>query len=176
MSKHGATIKERVPTVGKMMGRSLVLANCLVLMIAICVPAQEGSPISLIINEVMASNSSTKADPQGQYDDWIEIYNHGSVSVDAGGLYLTDDPEKPAKWRIPTTDPTLTTIAPGGYLLIWADGDTEAPGLHASFKLSAGGEELRLLDADAATPIDSMAFPELPTDISQRGLRPQPNS
>ncbi|MEN6574809.1 MAG: lamin tail domain-containing protein [Phycisphaerales bacterium] len=148
------------------MDRSLVLASCLVLMIAACVPAQEGSPILLVINEVMASNSSTKADPQGQYDDWIEVYNYGSVSVDAGGLYLTDDPEKPAKWQIPTTDPILTTIAPGGYLLIWADGDTEAPGLHASFKLSAGGEELCLFDADGATPIDRMAFPELLTDIS----------
>src|SRR4030042_259586 len=33
--------------------------------------------IPLVINEVMASNSKTKADPQGQYDDWVEIYNAG---------------------------------------------------------------------------------------------------
>ncbi|RPJ27294.1 MAG: hypothetical protein EHM35_14305, partial [Planctomycetaceae bacterium] len=29
----------------------------------------------LFINEVMAANSSIATDPQGQYDDWIEIYN-----------------------------------------------------------------------------------------------------
>jgi len=134
--------------------------------IAGCVLAQEGSGVSLVINEVMASNRETKADPQGQYDDWIEIYNYGATPVDTGGLYLTDDPNEPAKWQIPATDPTLTTIAPGGYLLIWADGDTEAEGLHASFKLSAGGEDLCLLDADGVTLIDSMAFPEMPADIS----------
>ncbi len=136
------------------------------MMIASCVSAQEGSGVSLVINEVMASNSATKADPQGQYDDWIEVYNYGSASFDVGGLYLTDDPERPTKWRIPTTDPTLTTIAPGGCLLIWADGDTQAPGLHASFKLSSGGEELCLFDVDGVTLIDRLAFPELPSDVA----------
>lgn len=148
------------------MGRSFLLVSCLVLMIVNGLAAQDGSGVSLVINEVMASNRSTKADPQGQYDDWIEIYNDGSVSVDAGGLYLTDDSENPAKWQIPATDPALTTIAPGGYLLIWADEDTEAEGLHANFRLSAGGEELCLFDADGATLIDSIAFPELPADLS----------
>ena len=166
MSKHGAMSKERVPTVGKMMGRSLVLANCLVLMIATCVPAREGSPISLVINEVMASNSSTKADPQGQDDDWVEIYNFGSTPIDIGGLYLTDDPNDPTKWQIPVDDSALTTIAAGKYLLIWADGDTEAPGLHADFKLSAGGEELGLFDADGVTLIDGLVFPRLSADVS----------
>jgi hypothetical protein len=151
---------------GRMMGKSPVLAGCVVLMIASCVLAQEESDVSLMINEVMASNSQTKADPQGQYDDWIEVHNYGSVSVDAGGLYLTDDPQEPAKWRIPTTDPTLTTIAPGGYLLVWADGDTDAQGLHTDFKLSSGGEQVALVDADGTTLIDSLAFPELSADVS----------
>ena len=31
------------------------------------------SGIPLVINELMASNSNSQADPQGQYDDWIEI-------------------------------------------------------------------------------------------------------
>ena len=146
--------------------RSLVLVSCSVLMITNCLLAQEGSAVSLVINEIMASNSSTKTDPQGQYDDWIEIYNYGSVPVDAGGLYLTDDLEDPTKWQIPTANPTLTTVPSGGYLLIWADGDTEAEGAHSGFKLSAGGEEVCLFDADGATLIDSMAFPELPADHS----------
>ena len=29
------------------------------------------SGIPLVINELMASNSNSQADPQGQYDDWI---------------------------------------------------------------------------------------------------------
>ncbi|MEN6424772.1 MAG: lamin tail domain-containing protein [Phycisphaerales bacterium] len=145
--------------------------SCMIAVIAGRVLAQEGSGVSIAINEVMASNSSTKADPQGQYDDWVELYNYGATPVDTGGLYLTDDPNEPAKWQIPATEPTLTTIAPGGYLLIWADGDAEAEGLHAGFKLSAGGENLCLFDADGVSLIDSMTFPQLPADVSY-GRRP----
>ncbi|MHC4586750.1 MAG: lamin tail domain-containing protein, partial [Planctomycetota bacterium] len=73
--------------------------------------------IPLVINEFMASNSSSARDPQGQYDDWIEIYNYGSVAIDIGGFYLTDNPAVPTKWRIPDTNPAVTTIGAGGYLL-----------------------------------------------------------
>ena len=30
---------------------------------------------TIVINEFMASNNSNEPDPQGEYDDWIEIYN-----------------------------------------------------------------------------------------------------
>ena len=33
---------------------------------------------TLVINEFMASNSSCIRDPQGQYDDWVELYNYGT--------------------------------------------------------------------------------------------------
>lgn len=139
----------------------LLLVMCAILTAVVPVQAVE-----LAINEVMASNSATQADPQGQYDDWIEIYNYGATPIDIGGMFLTDDPNDPTRWQIPATDPGLTTIAPGGYLVVWADGDVEAEGLHAGFKLSAGGETLALFDADGATLIDDLAFPELPADIS----------
>lgn len=151
---------------GRMIPGSVIPVSCLIMVIASCALAQGGSDLSLAINEVMASNSETKADPQGQYDDWIELYNYGTAPIDAGGLYLTDDPNEPAKWQIPADDPVVTTIAPGGYLLIWADGETEVEGLHAAFKLDAAGEGLCLFDSDGATLIDSVTFPQLPTDLS----------
>jgi len=122
--------------------------------------------VALVINEVMASNNTTKPDPQGQFDDWIEIHNDGNTPVDTGGMYLTDDMNSPTKWQIPATNPTLTTIAPQGYLLIWADGDTADPGLHAGFKLDAGGEDVALFDTDGTTMLDSATFPALTHDIS----------
>ncbi len=125
-----------------------------------------GQDVSLVINEVMASNSSTKADPQGQYDDWIEIYNYGDMPVDAGGLYLTDNPGNPTKWQIPANEPAVTTVTPQGYLLIWADGDIEDEGLHADFKLSADGESVCLFDIDGTSLLDSITFPQLPSDVS----------
>ena len=55
--------------------------------------------IPLVINEFLASNNSTKPDPQGQYDDWIEIYNAGEEAIDAGGMHLTDNLGDRTKWR-----------------------------------------------------------------------------
>jgi len=88
--------------------------------------AEQGIP--LVINELMASNSTSVQDPQDQYDDWIEIHNYGDDAIDIGGMYLTDNLSSPTKWRIPDNNPAATTIPAGGYLLIWADNDTtDAP-------------------------------------------------
>ncbi|MBN2181917.1 MAG: lamin tail domain-containing protein [Sedimentisphaerales bacterium] len=117
---------------------------------------------TVVINELMASNSNCIQDPQGQYDDWIEFYNYGTNTVDLGGMYLTDDSSIRTKWQIPNS----TTIPAGGYLLIWADNDTTNPGLHANFKLDADGEQVALYDDDGITPIDSVTFPEQTADMS----------
>ena len=106
------------------------------------------SEVTLVINEFMASNNTSIRDPQGQYDDWIEIYNYGPDTVNAGGMYLTDNTSNPAKWQIPANNIADTIIPAGGYLLIWADNDTTDSGLHANFKLDAGGEQISLFDRD----------------------------
>jgi hypothetical protein len=122
-------------------------------------------PVPVVINELLASNISL-ADPQGEFDDWIELYNLGNTAVDIGGAYLTDNPSAPTKWQIPLGKAAQTTIPPHGYLLIWADKDTADPGLHASFSLDAGGEELVLLQADGTTVIDSISFGEQRAGVS----------
>ena len=118
--------------------------------------------IPLVINEIMASNSSIYRDPQGQYDDWIEIYNYGNNSIDIGGMYLTDDLSDPTRWRIPANN----RIPAHGYLLIWADNDTADAGLHANFRLSADGEQVGLFASDGVTLIDSLIFGKQTVDIS----------
>ncbi len=122
--------------------------------------------IPLVINELMASNSSNIRDPQNQYDDWIEIHNFGIDSIDVGGMYLTDNMTIPTKWRIPDNKPSLTRIPAGGYLLIWADNDTADAGLHTNFKLNTDGEEIGLFDSDGITLIDRIIYPTQTTDIS----------
>jgi hypothetical protein len=95
------------------------------------------------INELMASNNSF-SDEYGETDDWFELYNGNDFPVNTGGLYLTDKFIAPNKWQIPLNQPELTTIPPGGFMLIWADDQTQQGPLHASFKLSASGEELAI--------------------------------
>ena len=133
------------------------------------------SGIPLRINEVLASNAAFVKDPQGEYDDWIEIHNAGQQPIDCAGMYLTDDAANPTKWQFPTGNPTLTTIPADGYLLIWADGDTTSPGLHANFSLSADGDEVALYDKDGVTLIDYVAFDEQQADISYGRLIDRPD-
>lgn len=110
-----------------------------------------------VINEFMASNSRAAQDESGDYDDWIEIYNPSSQPVDIGGMYLTDRLSNPTKWQVPGGSPAQTTIAAQGYLLIWADGETDEGILHADFKLSDAGEAIGLYDI-GGTLVDSVAF------------------
>lgn len=108
----------------------------------------------VVINELMAVNTSTVADGQGDYDDWIELYNTTSNYLDLSNLYLSDLIASPLQWEIPAN----TIIAPNDYLIIWADNDTTDSGLHANFKLSSGGEDLILSYANG-TVIDQVTFP-----------------
>ncbi len=120
----------------------------------------------LYVNEVMASNHTAVPDPQGHFDDWIELYNASAVSVDVGGMYLTDDVSEPAKWLIPVGRPSLTTVPARGFLLIWADNDLADSGLHASFELGTEGDEVALFDADGSTQIDWIRFDRQTADVS----------
>ena len=113
----------------------------------------------LVINELMADNESTAADANGEFDDWIELYNAGATDLHLGGYFLSDDADKLAKWICPDT-----TIPANGYLIIWADKDADQPGLHADFKLSADGEAIYLCDADTQL-VDQIHFgPQSPEE------------
>ncbi len=119
--------------------------------------------LPLYLNEFMADNVSTIADEYSGYDDWVEIYNAGEAAIDLAGFTLTDDLSLPGTWSFPAD--TATVLAPGGFLLVWADDEAWQGPLHASFKLSANGEELGLFLADG-TPIDFLVFGPQIADVS----------
>lgn len=113
----------------------------------------------IVINEVMADNGVTAADENGQFEDWIELYNNGNASVDLEGWYLTDTPFEPTKWQLPGG----TVMAPGDYMIIWADEDASQGSMHANFKLTASGESVLLYDTDTLL-VDHVDFGEQITD------------
>ena len=129
-------------------------------------PVRAADASSLLINEILVSNNSVLEDPQGEYDDWIEIYNSGTTAVDVAGMYVTDDLGEPTQWRFPSDHPELTIIKPGEFLLLWVDGDTADAGLHAGFNLSATGEAVGLFDSDGVTLVDSVSFGPQSVDVS----------
>ena len=122
----------------------------------------------LVINEFMASNTSCCPDTdsgEDEYDDWIEIYNAGSISVDIAGMYLSDNINDPFGDKISEEDPEATTIPAGGYLVLWADGSTDQGSLHLNFSLSADGEDVGLFYIDGRT-IDTYTFDAQGEDVS----------
>jgi hypothetical protein len=115
----------------------------------------------IAINEVMAVNSSYVTDQDGEFDDWIELYNNSSSAVVLDGYYLTDNAAELTKW----TFPLGTTVDANDYLIIWADKDTSQTGLHANFKLSGAGESLTLSDNNLKL-VDEINFGAQTSDIS----------
>lgn len=115
---------------------------------------------SVVINEVMASNAATAADDYNEYDDWIELYNPSGAAVDLSGWFLTDDAFNLYKWPFPQG----TVLADGDYLIVWADEDGWQGPLHANFKLSGSGEEVRLINADSML-VDQATFGAQTTDL-----------
>jgi len=122
----------------------------------------------LVINEFMASNDAAFADENGDFDDWIEIYNMNDHPVDIGGLFVTDDLEDPTAWQIPDSAPDTTTIPAGGFLVLWADKESEQGVLHLELKLSGGGEQIGLVEDFLGDTlfIDSLTYDEQQADTS----------
>jgi len=112
--------------------------------------------ISLYINELMALNNSFITDEYGGYDDWIEIYNAGSDTVDIAGYYITDNLNQMSKYQIPSNYPE-TRIPPQGFLLLWADDESAQGPLHLPFKLSTSGESIGLY-APNFTVMDTLTY------------------
>ncbi|MCC5835453.1 MAG: CotH kinase family protein [Opitutales bacterium] len=116
------------------------------------------------INEVMASNGSTIADEDGNFEDWIELYNYGDEAIDLSGWGLSDNYNNPFKWAFPEG----VQIDEGTYLLVWASGknrnDPTGP-LHSNYAISAGGEEV-ILTMPEGTRVDELEPTAIPRDVS----------
>lgn len=123
----------------------------------------ELSARQVVLNEVMSSNSTTIADEDGDYPDWIELYNLGSDPVELGGYGLSDDLENPFRWVFPDT-----TLAPGQFMLVMASGkDRSQTGLplHTNFAIASTGEEVLLTRFDGEL-LDLLSPRQIPTDWS----------
>ncbi len=134
-------------------------------------PGQANAPLSIMpalrINEWLADNSASLADPaDGRFQDWFELHNPAGDRVHLGGFRVNDRSAFSNAFVIPGG----TWIDPNGFLLMWADNQTDQnqPGrdLHVSFSLNKDGEVLALFAPDG-TLVDAMAFGEQGEDQTQ---------
>jgi len=121
----------------------------------------------LVINEIMAGNVTAVADQNGEYDDWVELYNGNSFSLNLNGYYLSDNENELTKWTFPNV-----TIPANGYLIVWCDtaGNSQT-GLHTTYRLSADQEEVYLTDP-TNTVIDAVHYVNM---IADKGFARVPN-
>ncbi|MEO8150726.1 MAG: CotH kinase family protein [Bacteroidia bacterium] len=130
--------------------RSLKLA--IIFFCSISCPAVKAQ---LFINEYSASNISTVTDNHNEYEDWVELYNAGTTTVNLQGYHLSDDYSKPGKWIFPNV-----TINANGFLKIFCSARDEFTGgfVHTNFKLTqTKGDKIILTDAALAL-IDSTSL------------------
>ena len=116
----------------------------------------------IVINEIMASNETTVMDEDGDYSDWIELYNSNDNAINLSGYTISDDILNPNKWTFPEI-----VLLPDSFLLIFASGKDRDEGLflHTNFKIDSDGEDLILTD-NLGSIIDHLLPIPLSTDIS----------
>ena len=129
-------------------------------------PASADIP-NIVINEFVASNATGLRTRQGKYEDWVELFNPTSTTVDISGWHLTDSPNNLTQWQFPAG----STLKAGGYLIVFCDGweSTQPLGeYHANFSLAKTGEYLGLIAPDGETVVYELApaFPEQYKDVS----------
>jgi hypothetical protein len=114
----------------------------------------------IVINEICPANADLLYDSKYyNFSGWVELYNPGNASVNIGGYYLSDDPAKPTKWRIPGG----TNISANGFLLIWCDDQNF--GLHTNFSMDSDGEDL-VLSNSSVELLSKITFPKQYTNVS----------
>jgi hypothetical protein len=118
------------------------------------------NPGAVVINEVLAHS-------YGEDTDWIELYNTTGSTINIGGWFLSDSKDNPTKYKIAEG----TTIGPYKYIVFREDlhfNNTNDPGCHTPFALSANGEEACLCSAQSGVLMGYREIEDFPP--SERGI------
>ena len=126
----------------------------------VVLPEHAPSSDPLAINEVVASNRAGAADEAGEREDWLEVHNRGDAPVELAGYTLSDEEADLGRWAFPAD---AGAIEPGGFAVVWCDGDEGQGALHANFRLDRDGETVFLADARGRV-VDRVTFGPLPRD------------
>jgi hypothetical protein len=119
----------------------------------------------IIISEVLNANVSYLKQPDGEYYDWIEIFNTTGSPISLAGYALSDNAKNPAKWVFPDI-----TLNAGEYLTVQASGKNVSDAqkknnLATNFGLSADGDVVFLFTPDG-TILDKLLVPKGHADVS----------
>lgn len=118
---------------------------------------------TLVINEVLADNNGGLIDEDGEYTDWIEIYNYGDEDINLEGYGLSDDLDDTLVWTFPNVQ-----IKSNSFLVVRASSKNRKDNneyLHTNFNINKSGEHIVLSYKDGEI-IDSLKLEECKENIS----------
>lgn len=130
--------------------------------------AVNSSLVRLVITEILAENTGA-VNHEGTFPDFIELCNFGTSLANLGGMSISDNPNNPVKYVFPLN----TTIQPGACLVLYAENQGTATGLHLGFSLTSTGEGVYLYNspANGGTLVDAVEFGPQAADFSIGRLR-----
>ena len=144
----------------------IIIIFMIVIGIVILIPNTESSYIKkgkLYITSILTKNDTLKEDNNGEYSDYIELYNGYSYEINLKDYHLSDNEYNTNKWTFPDI-----TINSKEHLIIYATGlDTcnlESRVCHTNFKLNSTGETLTLTDP-YGNIINKFSYPIQYSDI-----------
>ena len=128
---------------------AIIIMLIIIVLLIILLPNLSANYIKngdLYISKIMAKNETIMKDDNGEYSDYLEIYNGYSFAINLEGYHLSDSEYDTDKWTFPKI-----TIGAKETLIVYATGnDTcnlDDRICHTNFKLSSQGETLTLSDA-----------------------------
>lgn len=116
----------------------------------------------LVISEVMSANATAVPDENGEFSDWVELYNGTGADLNLQGVMLTNRND-----RITFPFPSYELKA-GAYVIVFATNSYQldpAKPFHGKFKISSVGEKLYLYNPDLYL-IDEVTVPTMVADQS----------
>jgi len=102
---------------------------------------------NVCINELMSSNKTIIADEDGDYSDWIELYNAGDSTINLDGYGISDDSLNLKKWVFPET-----ILPPGTHHLIFASGKDRVGAISHWETIIREGDNWKYKIGDASIP------------------------
>lgn len=126
------------------MKKLTLILTVLLLIFSLSACGGSGLGDNVYISEIMADNTKTLADENGDYCDWIELYNPTSQPISLAGYVIADNSSN--KFTFPEI-----TMSAGQCLVLFANGvekvDTANKVIHVPLSVGAKGENLYLYDA-----------------------------
>lgn len=129
--------------------------------ILVCFSIQAAAQ-NIVVNELVAKNETGLEDSDGDFGDWIELYNPTTTEINLENYGISDDINDLEKWIFPSV-----TIPPHGFIVVFASGKNryDTSELHTNFSISSSGESLILTNPQGII-LDQSTIVELTSNQS----------